>query len=413
MLCFRLTILIILFHSYLSTKDFEVKIIAKVNNEIITNIDLENRLKMAMYASNLPNDQEIEERLRPRVLDSLIDESLKIQEANRLGIFVTNEEVIEQLNRLEKRLNMEMNSLLDIYKKEEIPEITILNQVRSQLLWEKILYGIVIKNITVSEKDIIDTYNMLLQKSGEVEYNLSEIFISINNLEAEQRINSIYSRINTQNFLPLAEQFSDGVVSSGNFENNWVRESLLEDGIKDGVSKLNVGQISLPIKTSAGYHLVLLNDKRQTKKIKENQTIYDLSQILFKINAKKNKDSEEYYKRFLSSLRDIVVGCNDLKKLIDEIPEGYGGKLGKIDSKSIEKSFLKVLENLPVGILSDAVITNDGVHGLMLCSPIVNNTYEEFKNSIEGRLRNKKIDSAAQSLLNRIKRKALIELYLL
>ena len=111
----------------------------------------------------------------------------------------------------------------------------------------------------------------------------------------------------------------------------------------------------------------------------------------------KKKDSEEYYKGFLSSLRDIVVGCNDLKKLIDEIPEGYGGELGKIDSKSIEKSFLKVLENLPVGILSDAVITDDGVHGLMLCSPVVNNTYEEFKNSIEGRLRNKKIDSAAQS----------------
>ena len=411
MLGFRLTILIIFFHSCLSTKDFEVKIIAKVNNEIITNIDLENRLKMAMYSSNLPNDREIMERLRPRVLDSLIDESLKIQEANRLGVFVTNKEVIEHINRLEKRLNMEMNSLLDIYKKEEIPEITILNQIRSQLLWEKILYGIVIKNITVSEKDIIETYNMLLQKSGEVEYNLSEIFISINNLEAEQRINSIYSRINTQNFLPLAEQFSDGVVLSGNFENNWVRESLLEDSIKDGVSKLNIGQISLPIKTSAGYHLILLNDKRQTKKIKENQTIYDLSQILFKIDAKKNTDSEEYYKRFLSSLRDIVVGCKDLKKLIDEIPEGYGGKLGKIDSKSIEKSFLKVLENLPVGILSDAVITNDGVHGLMLCSPVVNNTYEEFKNSIEARLRNKKIDSAAQSLLSRIKRKALIELY--
>ena len=218
MLCFRLTIFIILFHFCLNTKDFEVKIIAKVNNEIITNIDLENRLKMAMYASNLPNDQEIKERLRPRVLDSLIDESLKIQEANRLGVFITNQEVMEHINRLEKRNNMEMNSLLNIYKNEEIPEITILNQIRSQLLWEKILYGIVIKNITVSEKNIIETYNMLLKKSGEVEYNLSEIFISINNLEAEQRINSIYSRINTQNFLPLAEQFSDGVVLSGNFE---------------------------------------------------------------------------------------------------------------------------------------------------------------------------------------------------
>ena len=103
---------------------------------------------------------------------------------------------MEHINRLEKRNNMEINSLLNIYKNEEIRDNYF--KSNSQLLWEKILYGIVIKNITVSEKNIIETYNMLFKKSGEVEYNLSEIFISINNLEAEQKINSIYSiRINT------------------------------------------------------------------------------------------------------------------------------------------------------------------------------------------------------------------------
>ena len=47
--------------------------------------------------------------------------------------------------------------------------------------------------------------------------------------------------------------------------------------------------------------------------------------------------------------------------LIDEIPEGYGGELGKIDSKNIEKKFLNVIQNLPVGELSEAVATKDGV----------------------------------------------------
>ena len=49
----------------------------------------------------------------------------------------------------------------------------------------------------------------------------------------------------------------------------------------------------------------------------------------------------------------------------------------------------------------------------MLCTPVVNNTYQQLKKSIENNLRNKKIDSAAQSLLNRIKRKALIEINIL
>ena len=54
--------------------------------------------------------------------------------------------------------------------------------------------------------------------------------------------------------------------------------------------------------------------------------------------------TRKYYKDFLSNLKNTIKGCADLKKLIDEIPEGYGGNLGKIDSKNIEKKFFNVLK---------------------------------------------------------------------
>ena len=205
----------------------------------------------------------------------------------------------------------------------------------------------------------------LIKNSGEIEYNFSEIFISLDNIEAEQRIKSIYSKITNQNFLLLAEQFSDGIVSNNN-KNNWTRESLLDVDIKNSISNLEVGKISLPIKTSAGIYIILLNNKRKTKKIEKDQTLYDLSQILFKLDNLSNKKQEKYYKDFLSSLKKTVKGCADLKKLIDEIPEGFGGELGRIDSKNIEKPFLNVLKDLPVGELSEAVATKDGIHGLMI-----------------------------------------------
>ena len=76
------------------------------------------------------------------MLDSLINETLKIQEANRLGVFVSNQEVNNQLNRLEERLKIKKNSLLKNYKQKDIPEITIINQIRSQLLWQKIIFNV-------------------------------------------------------------------------------------------------------------------------------------------------------------------------------------------------------------------------------------------------------------------------------
>ncbi len=397
--------------SYL--KSYELTIVAKVNNEIITNVDLENRLKMALDLSKLPDEEEIKNKLQPRVLDGLINETLKIQEANRLGIFVTNQEVTQQINRLESRLKVKKNTLLSSYKEKDIPSITILNQIRSQLLWEKLIYNIVIKNISVSEKQILETFNLLVKKSGEIEYNISEIFVSSDNVEAEQRINSIYSKVNSNNFLLLANQFSDGIASNSNSRKNWTRESLLDQDIQNSISNLDIGEISKPIKTETGYYIILLNDKRKTKKIKKDQTIYDLSQILFKFNNSYNTKQENYYKNFLASLKDTIKGCDDLKTLIDEIPEGYGGELGKVDSTNIENKFLNVIQNLPVGELSEGIVTKDGVHGLMLCSPVVNDTYQQLKKSIENNLRNKKIDSASQSLLNRIKRKALIEINIL
>ena len=75
---------------------------------------------------------------KPRVLDGLINEALKIQEANRLGIFVTNQEVTQQINRLESRLKIKKILCFQDYKEKDIPSITILNQIRSQLLWEKL-----------------------------------------------------------------------------------------------------------------------------------------------------------------------------------------------------------------------------------------------------------------------------------
>ena len=98
------------------------------------------------------------------------------------------------------------------------------------------------------------------------------------------------------------------------------------------------------------------------------------------------------------------------KTTLKKIKGKSNNKSKDIDSKNIERKFLNALQSLPVGVLSEAVTTEDGVHGLMICTPVTNNTYAQLKKSVEANIRKNKIDIAAQSLLNRIKRKALIEI---
>ena len=229
---------------------FNISIVANVNDEIITNVDLNNRLNLAMIMSKLPNEKEIKKRLRGQILKVLIEEKLKVQEANKFGIHVSNEEIIAEINILESKLNLEPNSMIDNYRNRDVPEITIFNQIRSQLLWRKLLYSTVVKNFKIPENQLEEALETYIKTSGDMEYNFSEIFISFvtsDEESARKRIQSIMSRATTENFSLLAQQFSDGAVIYENNNTNWTRESMLDDKTKEALSKLDINIISEPV----------------------------------------------------------------------------------------------------------------------------------------------------------------------
>ena len=132
---------------YNSLTATEIKILAKVNNQIITNIDLEYRLNLALEISKIPNEVKFRKEIRQQMLNLLIDENLKLQAAEKLGILVSSSEIYTEINRLEQRLKLAKNSLINNFKEKNIPEITIYNQIRGQLLWNKLITYTIANNI--------------------------------------------------------------------------------------------------------------------------------------------------------------------------------------------------------------------------------------------------------------------------
>ena len=214
----------IVYNNLYATK---IEIVAKINNQIITNKDLEYRLNLAIEISNIPNEIKFRKQIKQQVLDLLIDESLKIQEAEKYGILISSEEVYSEISNLEQRLNLPKDSLIKNFKRKNIPEIAIYNQIRVQLLWNKIIAYRIANNISISNKQIEDALQNFIKSSGEVEYNISEIFVSSTSNDpeysSEDKIYSIYNQVDTSNFTILAQQFSDGALNI----NNWYRESAL------------------------------------------------------------------------------------------------------------------------------------------------------------------------------------------
>ncbi len=216
----------------------KIEIVAKINNQIITNMDLEYRLNLAIEISNIPNEIKFRKQIRQQILNLLIDENLKIQEAERYGILISSAEVYSEISRLEQRLKLPKDSLIKNFRKKNIPEIVIYNQIRGQLLWNKIISYRIANNISISNKQTEEALQNFIKSSGEVEYNISEIFISYasNSLEnsSEDKIYSIYNKVDSSNFTILAQQFSDGALNI----NNWYRESALNPEIIKTIRKL-------------------------------------------------------------------------------------------------------------------------------------------------------------------------------
>ena len=391
----------------------KIQILAKINNQIITNIDLEYRLNLAIEISNIPNEVKFRKQIKEQMLNLLIDEKLKIQEAEKYGIFISSEEVYSEISRLEQRLKLSKGSLVKNFNKKNIPEIAIYNQIRGQLLWNKIIAYRIANNVSISNKQTEEALQNFVKSSGEVEYNISEIFINStsDNLEnsSEDKIYSIYDKVNASNFTILAQQFSDGALNI----DNWYRESALSPEIITTIKNLQIGDISKPIQTNSGLHIYLLNDKRKTKKIIENETLYKLSQIFFKItDVDKNKTKD--IKNRISNLRENITSCLQLEEAVTKDTDISGGSLGVLSSGSLDKRFLEVLEdNLQVGQLSKAIITTEGIHSIMLCEAKKTADLDEIRKNIQQKLRIEKINNAANLLLNSIRQRALIEINLI
>ena len=403
-------LLILIIVNYQKAFATKIEIVAKVNNEVITNIDLENRLNLALAIAKLPNNSEIKEQLKSQILNILIDENLKIQAAGKLGILISSQEVYDEISRLETNLSMQPNTLISTFKEKNISETVIYNQIRSTLLWNKMVSSTVANNISVTEKQMEESFENFIKNSGETEYNISEIFISLgannSSLLSGEKLNSILSEVNISNFNSMAQQFSDGAINV----NSWIRESMLNNQTTELIKAAKIGEITKPIKSSIGYHIYLINDKRKTKRILENEILYNLSQIFFQI-TKNNKDKHPTFTKSLKDLRENVNGCAELEYVIKNNKDSKGGKLGILSENSIDKKFLSVIQDgLKVGKLSKVIETQQGLHSIMLCEPRIKVSFESIKRNLEKKMRINKINDAANLLLNRIRQRALIEI---
>ena len=112
-------------------------IAAVVNEDAVSESDLEARLKMVIASSKLPNNREIREKLTPQILSVLIEEKLKLQEARRLEIDIQSEEIDAGFAAIAGQNKFTPEQFRGVLSREGVSVKTLRDQIEAEIAWSK------------------------------------------------------------------------------------------------------------------------------------------------------------------------------------------------------------------------------------------------------------------------------------
>jgi peptidyl-prolyl cis-trans isomerase SurA len=244
------------------------RIAAVVNEDVITSGDLVDRINLGIVTSGLPNDDATRQRLAPQVLRGFIDEKLQVQEAERLGIAVTEAEVDQAMATIAQRNRTTAPELERALSDRGLNPRALREQLRAQIAWIKIVARELRPRVVVTQEQV----DLAVRRGGTAgdqgrELLLSEILLPVYDRAQEEAVladaRGLAATLRAGAAFPaVARQVSAAASAEDGGELGWVPVGAITPDLRDRIAALPVGQVSDPIVSPAGVHLFLVREQR-------------------------------------------------------------------------------------------------------------------------------------------------------
>ena len=296
----KFSLILCIFFSSQPCYSYQDKIIAYVNNEIITSFELNSRIKLleSLNRIKINNDQKNE------VIELLIDEKLLAQIAKRNAISISGSQENSYINDLLKENGFK--NLHQLIKKFNIDKNEFINYIKSKLLLKKLIEYKIEPETTVSKQEVINNLHIISKSANNTtnglsensELKLYEILIykdSTTPQEMEKSILRIYSLLQKgESFQNLVKQFSQSKTSANNGLLGWLKIKDLSSDIIDSFGpNLRIGSTSKPIEKDDSIIILKISN---IKKISTNKKLseQEVKNIIY--NQKLNINLKNFLK---------------------------------------------------------------------------------------------------------------------
>jgi peptidyl-prolyl cis-trans isomerase SurA len=348
------------------------RISAIVNDELITAYDLESRIRLVIFSTRLSNTVDTRRRISSQVLRTLIDERLQMQEAKLRNISVSRRDLQRARETIEKQNRLPKGGLESVLQQNGIPFESINEQLRTSIAWSKLIGRRLRPRITIGEDEIDESLERIRSRQGQTEYRLSEILLTVDSPDQEANIRRTAERIADQlakgaRFTAIARQFSQSATAAVGGDLGWQHETELNDTLREVVGQMGKGSMTSPIKTVAGYRILLLRDTRKIAQREAKPVTLDLRQIFLPLPRQSPASDIEGQIDLARIVRDTASSCTDFSQLAKEVGSPRPPSLGKFALKDLSPAIRNVVKDVKAGKISDPVKMPDGVLVLMVC----------------------------------------------
>lgn len=377
------------------------KILATVNDEAVSQMDLQQRKTLIRLLSKdrkIPNDKQI--------LDQLIDEKLKLQEAQKQNVSLSSAEAEKIVSEAVRQNGYSLNELKALLKKNNLPFEVVENMIKADVMFLRAARKHAGERAEVSDGEVAAKLKEAEETLATKQYLLSEIVIPVN---GEKEDAAAYGRamqalIDLKDGISLEKvvaEYSTALSASKGGMLGWIAESKLPPEIREELELMSVGEASTPVKTAGVYKVLILHNIQNPTDLNNNEA-YKLSQIFVPKNAK-NKQ------KLLKDIKKTNGSCEKFVTLAIQQNQTPRIDLGTLTTGEIPPPVLERIQKAGILQITEPLTIESGDLYFMACEKTTASVLPT-KEQLRMQLENARIDVIAQRRLRDLRRTSVMDI---
>jgi peptidyl-prolyl cis-trans isomerase SurA len=313
---------------------YQDAIVAIVNDKPISEYDLQQRMALVMSTSNLPDTQQMRDKVREEVLNQLETEMIQRQEALKNQITVSSVEVDKDIQGILTDNHMTMDQLKGVLARGHVVMATLRAQIAAQLLWEKTVEQEYAGRVNITPEQVNAEMARIAEGANKTHFTVSEIFLAVDNPEQDEKALKDAQNLETQlqagaPFASVARQFSQSPSAADGGDIGMVYDGQLAPELNVVLEGMKTGDISQPVRAPGGYFILQLRQRLEAVGTKipeapkpEDTALPDslpLTRILLPIPPKTPQQILDNVLKVSEAIREHISSCDMIPKLMTQV----------------------------------------------------------------------------------------------